>query len=148
MSDYIDRKAAIDAVMDLMPSLTTADGSGQFDAEIYRAQELFVDIGQVLADLPPAERWTPCAERLPEDRAEEYWVCTDAGEQHTCRWTNANPVWTHLKKGWHWNIFDIPQYSKVVAWRPLPEPYREDPEPTMEEFMQGQDPGDPRDGRL
>lgn len=55
MSDYIDRQAAIDAVMALMPSLTTADGSGQFDAEIYRAQDLFVDIGQVLNDLPPAE---------------------------------------------------------------------------------------------
>lgn len=55
MTDYIDRQAAIDAVMALMPSLTTADGSGQFDAEIYRVQELFVDIGQVLNDLPSAE---------------------------------------------------------------------------------------------
>lgn len=55
MSDYIDRQAAIDAVMALMPSLTTADGSEQFDAEIYRVQELFVDIGQVLNDLPSAE---------------------------------------------------------------------------------------------
>ena len=55
MTDYIDRQAAIDAVMALMPSLTTADGRGQFDAEIYRVQELFVDIGQVLNDLPSAE---------------------------------------------------------------------------------------------
>ena len=54
-SDLISRQTAIDAVMALMPSLTTADGTGQFDAEIYRAQELFVDIGQVLNDLPSAE---------------------------------------------------------------------------------------------
>lgn len=33
----------------------------------------------------------------------------------------------------------------LVAWMPLPDPYEEH---TMEEFMQGQNPGDPEDGRL
>ena len=76
MNDYIDRQTAIDAVMALIPSLTTADGSGQFDAEIYRVQELFVDIGQVLNDLPPVEtepvkhgRW------IPFERTTEHVVC-------------------------------------------------------------------------
>lgn len=55
MSNLISRQSAIDAVMKLMPSLTTPDGSGQFDAEIFRMQEMFVDIGQVLNDLPSAQ---------------------------------------------------------------------------------------------
>lgn len=69
--------------------------------------------------------WIPCSERLPKEEKESYWVCTDGGYQHECRWTNTNPLWTHLTTNWHWNIFDIPQYSKVVAWMPLPEPYKE-----------------------
>ena len=53
--DAIDRKAAIDAVMEFMPSLTTPDGSGQFDREIFEAQEMFIDIGQALNELPSAQ---------------------------------------------------------------------------------------------
>lgn len=94
---------------------------------------------------PSAERWVPCSERLPEATRKSYWVCTDNGGQHECRWTDVNPIWTNLTTEWHWNIFDLPQYAKVVAWMPLPEPYEEH---SMEEFMQGQDPGDPEDGRL
>ena len=55
MSDLIDRQAAIDAVMEFMPSLTTPDGTGEFDAEIFAAQEMFVDIGQALSNLPSAQ---------------------------------------------------------------------------------------------
>ena len=53
--DLISRQAAIDAVMEFMPSLTTPDGSGQFDREIFEAQEMFVDIGQALNELPSAQ---------------------------------------------------------------------------------------------
>ena len=53
--DFISRKAAIDAVMEFMPSLTTPDGCGQFDREIFEAQEMFVDIGQALNELPSAQ---------------------------------------------------------------------------------------------
>ena len=55
MNDLISRQAAIDAVMEFMPSLTTPDGSGQFDREILEAQEMLVDIGQALNDLPSAQ---------------------------------------------------------------------------------------------
>lgn len=54
-ADTISRKAAIDAVMEFMPSLTTPDGCGQFDREIFEAQEMFVDIGHALNDLPSAQ---------------------------------------------------------------------------------------------
>lgn len=53
--DTISRQAAIDTVMQFMPSLTTPDGSGSFDQEIYEAQEMFVDIGQALNNLPSAQ---------------------------------------------------------------------------------------------
>lgn len=73
-------------------------------------------------------RWILPVERLPEDEAGTYWVCTDSGYQCQCRWTNANPICTYMTTDWHWSIFDVPQYSKVIAWRELPEPYRAESE--------------------
>lgn len=43
MEDLISRQAAIDALGKAIPCLTTPDGSGQFDHEIYMVQEAFVD---------------------------------------------------------------------------------------------------------
>lgn len=68
-------------------------------------------------------KWIPCSEKLPAPRAESYWVCTDGAYQHECRWTNINPFWTDRTTEWHWNLFDTPPHSEVIAWMPLPEPY-------------------------
>ena len=70
--------------------------------------------------------WIPVSEK-PKDEERTYLVQLDGGGMRSCRWTNANPIWTELTTDWHWNIFDIPQYCKVVAWMDL-EPYREDGE--------------------
>ena len=71
------------------------------------------------------QRWIPVTEKLPEDEKKNYWVCTDTGYQCECRWTNINHIWTDLTTNWHWHIMDIPQYSAVIAWRELPEPWKE-----------------------
>lgn len=71
----------------------------------------------------PAQQWIPCSERLPEEKKKTYWICTDTEAQCECRWTN-NVYGFGESDRWGWSIFDIPQYSKVVAWMPLPEPYK------------------------
>lgn len=75
---------------------------------------------QYQEDVP---RWIPVTERLPQAERKSYWVCTDTGYQCECRWTN-NKFGIRESDEWGWNIFDIPQYQKVVAWIPLPCPYR------------------------
>ena len=66
--------------------------------------------------------WIPCSERLPKKEKKTYWVCTDTEYQCECRWTNNR---FGLGEGeWGWSIFDTPQYSKPIAWMPLPEPYK------------------------
>ena len=74
------------------------------------------------------QEWIPVSKKLPEEENKNYWVCTDSGYQCECRWTNVNHFWTDLTTDWHWHIMDIPQYSKIIAWMSLPEPYKEDDE--------------------
>ena len=69
------------------------------------------------------QRWIPVSEKPKDDEERTYLVRLDSGGMRSCRWTNVNPVWTDLTTDWHWCIFDIPQYSKVVAWMDL-EPYK------------------------
>ena len=80
--------------------------------------------GQMAIKALEEPQWILCSERLPEEKAASYWVCTDAGYQFECRWTNVNHLFTNLTMKWHWHVMDVPQYSMVVAWKPLPEPYK------------------------
>ena len=66
------------------------------------------------------EEWIPCSKKLPEKIEKDYWVCLDDdhhGWQRPCKWrkypSRRGDFWT-----WHVN-------ARVVAWMPLPEPYRE-----------------------
>lgn len=71
------------------------------------------------------QRWIPVTERLPEEAEKTYWVCTDAGHQCECRWTNdMYGLGANEWSKWGWHVMDKPQYSKIIAWMPLPEPYR------------------------
>ena len=74
--------------------------------------------------IEPKQEWIPCSERLPEEVRASYWICTDDGYQCQCRWTNVNPFWSDLTTDWHWNPYEAPRYSEVVAWMPLPEPWK------------------------
>ena len=73
------------------------------------------------ADRPRGE-WIPVSEK-PKDEKRTSLVQLDGGGMCSCRSTNVNPIWTDITTEWHWNIFDTPQYSKVVAWMDL-EPYK------------------------
>lgn len=71
----------------------------------------------------PEQQWIPVTKRLPKEEKKQYWVCTDTGNQRECRWTN-NRFGMGEFDEWGWSIFDMPRYSHVVAWMPLPEPYK------------------------
>lgn len=72
------------------------------------------------ADVAPVIDWIPCSERLP-DKSDFYMVCAYNGDTYDYRknWfyhedDYGDSEWTGL----------IP-CEKVIAWVPLPEPYRE-----------------------
>lgn len=111
--DLIDRQAAIDAHCELCVDRDTCNCDICPDVEVFR----------LLPSAQQEPQWIPCSERLPKKERRTYWVCTDAGTQHECRWTNNRFGMMELDE-WGWNIFDTPQYTKVIAWMPLPEPYK------------------------
>lgn len=92
------------------------------------------EIWQVIdaqSTIEPEPHWIPVSERLPDAEKKTYWVCTDSGYQCQCRWTNVNHFWTNLTTDWHWHIGDVPQYSKVIAWKSLPPVYQKEPNDKM-----------------
>ena len=74
--------------------------------------------------------WIPCSERLPDaeyGEGDSVLCCTESGLMYILYWHGGNwcvPTgephhWVNHKTGWH---------DKVIAWMPLPKPYREDGE--------------------
>ena len=85
-----------------------------------------------LTDALTVERndWIPCSDRLPNaeyGESESVLCCTELGSRDGVYWNGGNwcvPTgepheWVNHKTGWH---------NKVIAWMPLPKPYREERE--------------------
>lgn len=62
-------------------------------------------------------KWIPCSERLPE---EGLYVVTN-------KWHHIDFLYYQRGRGWyHGNQQDIEGKPTIIAWMPLPEPYKED----------------------
>ena len=78
-----------------------------------------------IGQLEEQMRWIPVSERLPKKEEKTYWVFLDSGGQCECRWTNdVFGLGSNEWSDWGWKILDKPQYTTVIAWRPLPTPYK------------------------
>ena len=115
MSDLISRADAIEAVRKcVVESELLADWNKAMES----AQEL-------LSALPSAEAdWIPCSERLPK-RDELVLVTYKTTDRiHLCKYIDdgsENPWWSYIDDCCAWN-------NVVLAWMPLPKPYREERE--------------------
>ena len=71
--------------------------------------------------------WHPVSEDPPKKES-HYWVqlCDSDGKYAgmcECNWTDVGYIFPHTKTDWHWVN---PQFTKVVAWRKLPDIYIEE----------------------
>lgn len=78
------------------------------------------DVKEVLKDLPSAQRWIPCSERLPDCEGEYLVTWGTINVRSMCvlhydQWGDWTDEYDNVMDG-----------SNVVAWMPLPEPYKED----------------------
>ena len=107
--DLIKRQDAIDAIEKLdIPE----------DMCVF---EILSHIELAIGTLPPAQQWIPVSERLPEESKAVLAYCP-----------KYNNVWavTFYNGCWHlWHPFrndkyDEIVYGKLIAWMPLPEPWK------------------------
>ena len=106
MSDLIDRQAAHDTLTEYYHHKTDAQ---------------HIALAEALSRVPSAPRWIPVTEKLPErygaylvtmeDMVDE-WGDTDEDDKVQVRWYH---------KGYG---FDDGDEYAVLAWMPLPEPYK------------------------
>lgn len=118
--DLISRQAAIEAIC---TEGTRLERNGTVAmAEI---KQWCVDILEALPSAQPEQRWIPCSERLPE---EDVYVLLCDGEDDESYGSGA---YSRMAVGWLedgqfrcWD--DRTHMSEIVAWMPLPKPYKED----------------------
>ena len=117
MDDLISRQAVLEATS------TTLKITGKENAETVYAyiKKLCDDIKA----LPSAQRWIPCTERLPECDYTDVLICVHdkrKGCENDFYVIQAYTVGKHWEPTLHVDMTDL----SVVAWMPLPSPYREE----------------------
>ena len=129
---YIKREDAIETVhkyfveaLNNEPCETDEDGDEVF-ADMKSVNKLLTHnktISKALKKLPSAEaEWIPVSERLPEKKRSVLITTSEDFVGEACYWatTENHVIW----KGYRWEAtyWD----DEVIAWMPLPKPYRED----------------------
>ena len=66
-------------------------------------------------------QWHPYPDKQPDKVKRSYLVQTDGDWIGECYWSDVNRIWTDLRTDWHWT--GVPQYSNVIAFRPMIEKY-------------------------
>ena len=99
MDDLIKRQDAIDALFEWYETPMDQDA---------------VD---VICNVPPAQQWVSCSERLPEPNSERIILLYDNGLISGGKYLG--------DKTFVIDFQDIDKKTKVVAWMPLPESWKE-----------------------
>ena len=129
MSDLIDRQAAIDAIMDELRRVPTNAIRVKSRIEaLPSAQPQKVCVAEIKVEIDDikdyidkaidAERWISCSERLPEE--DGLYLATCDGE--ICGEDEPISTMAEFENG-KW-VDDEDDYQCVLAWMPLPEPYK------------------------
>ena len=113
MSDLISRQAAIDAIR-----ASTSKYTGFMEMEMYTDDDA-VEAIEGLPSAQPEQRWIPCSERLPEHGGRYLISVLDGINRRTT-------VAPYLPRCKAWTMTGRMAYWKVIAWLPLPDPYREE----------------------
>lgn len=81
-----------------------------------------------LGKVESADRWIPCSEKLPEKYG-DYLIAWCHKEKYIKALQNEHyyEICEYSpEEGWLSNFPQCPEGYEVVAWKPLPEPYKED----------------------
>ena len=122
-TDLIRRQAAIEALGDKPLAWT----EGEYELGLQNQWQSDIDALKELPSAQPEQRWIPCSERMPE---EDHWL-GGSGKQFseqvlvTIANYDNDDIWVYVANtiDGEW-ILDLPRYCEVIAWMPLPEPWK------------------------
>lgn len=133
MDDLISRAAVVDAIEGVDWYHINRNGEmvhGANDAEHqawYKADDIYAAIERV----PPARRWIPCSERLPEE--EKAYLVTFANEKVGMSSWHKDTFNRGFNRGFDAYLTGVTEdgeceYFGVVAWMEKPEPWKGGPD--------------------
>lgn len=143
MAEYIEREAAVNAIIAIMPSMSTPDGHGERDDLVLAAQEMCEDNIREINNIPAADiaparavvasaptadvtsvEWIRADERLPDDERDgETVLAIVSGKPHE----NITLCQAIMLAGYFgeegWLVNEYPEWENPVVthWMPLPE---------------------------
>lgn len=107
MDDLISRQAALKELAVYIHLIDKTMGKGTLTDDDCMESAKSVLGEDELSAIQPEQRWIPCSERLPEERG--FYLTTTKDKAVYCD---------------HWNEDNFDRTEMVIAWMPLPEPYR------------------------
>ena len=130
MNDLISRQAAIDALAKFVPYAICDESTESYTNGLTDAYNLILQ----LPSAQPEQRWIPCGERLPEEYGEFLVTMTEKAKAKDLGFDiDENYI---RKMRYNSNGWQLPRHipswineavkDEVLAWMPLPEPYREE----------------------
>lgn len=138
MSRLIDADELMEEIKKMIQPMSTPDGAGMYDMEINAYDEAIVDIMRTINKQPTVNEWIPCSDRLPEDYDNRFYMCTVENHEDDppmfCQYEEEygfgfwNDIYDEHTLGFVDSEFKTNEelgYEKVIAWMPLPEPYKE-----------------------
>ena len=122
--DLISRQAALDVIEWGKTYLSVFDKDGNISRPFEVANHELSKAIERIKEIPSVSQWIPCSERLPERNGvypvtvvnfgNEWRLVDDAGYINGEWYTYSGEVYSDWHKGF-----------RIIAWMPLPEPYRE-----------------------
>ncbi|MCF2555557.1 DUF551 domain-containing protein [Faecalicatena contorta] len=139
----IDEKKLIDEIDRLREKYDEMCGSAQMNEE-YGMEMMYAgkvtglhEIKKFIMNQPKVGEWIPCSERFPDDGDCRFYMCTVENHEEDppmfCQYEEGygfgfwNDIYDEHTLGFVDSEFKTNEelgYEKVVAWMPLPEPYK------------------------
>ena len=109
----IDAEALIQSVGGLLPKKMPFD----YDENDNELGAILYEVKKVIDNQPTIGRWIPCSERLPKE-GENVLVCLENKTYDIAFYSTKDCSWLSSLDEWCYS-------RSVIAWMPLPEPYKE-----------------------